>query len=99
MRSVSDTDSLVEKLIIWRNNFYSHRSVEHALDAKAFAKKYPVSIPEVDALLANGIAIVNRYSNLFIATHHSTDIVGRDDYKWLLKAAREALRGEARGEF
>lgn len=91
MRSVSDTDPLVKKLIIWRNNFYAHRSSAHALDAEAFASKYAISIPDIEALLANGVAIVNRYSDLFIATHHSTNIVGREDYRWLLNAARAAL--------
>lgn len=99
IRSVSDTDPLVKKLVIWRNNFYSHRSPAHALDPEAFAKQYPLTIPDIEALLANGVAIINRYSDLFIATHHSSNIVGRDDYKWLLKAARETLQArEARIE-
>ena len=92
---MSDADPLVKKLIILRNNIYAHRSSAHALDAEAFARKYAISIPDIEALLANGVAIVNRYSDLFIATHHSTNIVGRDDYKWLLRAARG--RGGRRG--
>jgi hypothetical protein len=78
-------------LSIWRNNFYAHRSRDHAIDAEAFVKKYPLSMSEIQRLLANGVEIVNRYSNLFIATHHSTNIVGRDDYLQLLKAVRQGL--------
>jgi hypothetical protein len=91
VKSVSNSNPLVRKLTIWRSNFYAHRSREHALAAGEFAKKYPLLIADVEALLANGVAIVNRYSDLFIATHHSTDKVGRDDYRWLLKAARQTL--------
>jgi hypothetical protein len=89
--SVSNSDPLVKKLTIWRNNFLAHRNPKHALDAKAFVGKYPLLISEIGTLLANGVAIVNRYSSLFVATSHSTGIVGRDDYLWLLKAARKDL--------
>ena len=89
--SVSNSDPLVKKLTIWRNNFFAHRSTKQALDAKRLVGRYPLLISEIGTLLATGVAIVNRYSSLFVATSHSTGIVGRDDYKWLLKAARESL--------
>jgi hypothetical protein len=92
-------DPLVKKIVIQRNNLYAHLSSAHALDAKAFAEKYPISLPDIEALLANGITIVNRYSDLFIATRHSTNIVGRDDYRRVLEAVREAIAAhEARIE-
>ena len=80
---MSNSDPLVRKLAIWRNNFYAHRSSDHALDAEAFARKYPRSSPDIEALLANGVAIVNRYSVLFMATSRS-NMAGRDDCQSIL---------------
>lgn len=91
IESVSDNDPLVKKLTIWRNNFYSHRSPGHALAPGALVKDYPLTLSDVSSLLRNGMEIMNRYSNLFSATLYSTDIVGRSDYKSLLKAVQEAL--------
>ena len=88
---MSSSAPIVGKLLKWRNNFYAHRSSDHALNAKEFPNKYPLLTTDIEALLANGLKIINRYSVLFIATSHSTNIVGRTDYKWLLKAAQEAL--------
>jgi hypothetical protein len=92
--SVSASDPLVAKLIIWRNNFYAHRSPTQALAPETFATKYPLSTEDVEQLLSNGLDIVNRYSDLFIATQHSTKLVGQDDYLWLLKAVRESIDAE-----
>ncbi len=93
IESVGHSNPLVKNLTIWRNNFYAHRSVAHVLDAGTFAN-YPVPIADVEALLENGLAILNRYSNMFSATLFSTMIVGRDDYLHLLKSVRESLDAE-----
>jgi hypothetical protein len=97
LESVSNTNPFVKKLTIWRNNYYAHRSPTSALDPKGFSRQNPLQFPEIEALLTNGVAIVNRYSHLFSATVHSTGIVGRDDYKSLLKSVRRDLEAyEAR---
>lgn len=91
IESVSGNNPLVKKLTIWRNNFYSHRSREHALTPGALAKDYPLTLSDISTLLRNGMEVVNRYSNLFNATSYSTNIVGRSDYMSVLKAVREGL--------
>jgi AbiU2 len=91
IESVSASNPLVKKLTIWRNNFYAHCSKAHALDAETFVRDYPLSIADVQTLLENGLRILNRYSDLFVATIHSTNMIGRDDYLSLLKALREGL--------
>jgi hypothetical protein len=53
-----------------------------------------LQFPEINALLANGVAIVNRYSHLFNATVHSTGIVGRNDFMSLLKSVRRDLEAQ-----
>jgi hypothetical protein len=89
--SVSNSNPLVKKLTIWRNNFYGHRSSYHALDSDSLERQWPLSVTDIEQLLANGVTVVNRYSILFLAEAHSTNMVGRDDYLSLLKAVRESL--------
>lgn len=89
--SVSSSDPLVNKLTIWRNNFYAHRSPAQILDAEVFARTYPLPLEDIEGLLNNGITIVNRYSDLFVATRHLPSMVGQNDYSWLLKVAKEEL--------
>jgi hypothetical protein len=97
IESVSNSFPLVKKLTIWRNNYVAHRSPSLALDREAFGKKHLLLITEIGELLANGVTIVNRYSDLFIAAHHAAGIVGQDDYLDVLKAVRESLEAyEAR---
>jgi predicted neutral ceramidase superfamily lipid hydrolase len=47
---------------------------------------------DVERLLVEGIKVLNRYSTLFHATTHSTDIVGRDDFRSVLEAVRDHLQ-------
>src|SRR6266849_2753023 len=91
LESVSNTNPLVKNLTIWRNNYYAHHSRTLALNPPSFARENPLQFSEIEALLTNGVTIVNHYSHLFIATVHSTSIVGRDDYMSLLRSVRRAL--------
>ena len=94
LESVSNGNPQVKRLTIWRNNYYAHRSRTSALDPAAFARENPLQFPEIEALLSNGVTIVNRYSHLFIAAVHSTGIVGRDDYMSVLKSVRKDLEAQ-----
>lgn len=97
IRSVSPTNPLVKKLLKWRNNFYAHRNVDHALNPHGFASSTPLTVQDIGTLLANGVRIINRYNGLFSATSTSTNIVGRNDYVNLLQSVRESLNArEAR---
>lgn len=85
---------MVQKLGVWRDNYIAHHSSVRALDPEAFQSKNPLSLEEVSALLDRGLEIVNRYSYLFIATTHSTQMVGADDFPNLLKAVRADLESD-----
>jgi hypothetical protein len=90
---------LVKKLNEWRNKVYSHLSLEVVLNPKEFNTNSPLSFAEIETLLKNGLTILNRYSGLFAANFYSTMMIGRDDYLYVLKAVKEALRAyEARIE-
>jgi len=47
-------------------------------------------------LLTDGIAILNRYTSLFGATTHSTQIVGHDDFMFVLGCLRSDLETRRR---
>jgi hypothetical protein len=92
LESVSNTDPLVKKLTIWRHNFLAHRSRTSALNPKAFAENNPILFSEIEALIGNGLRIVNYYSDLFSATHHTS--LEAKDYKYLLNAVRRDLNAQ-----
>jgi hypothetical protein len=81
---------LVKKLSDWRNNVYSHLSLNVALNPKEFNANSPLSFAEIESLLDAALMILNRYSGLFAANYYSTTMIGGDDYLWLLKTAKEA---------
>jgi len=95
LQSVNATDPLVKKLTIWRNNYFAHRSRSSALDPKGFNNQNLILFSEIEALIANGLRIVNGYSSLFGATVHTSLPI--KDYKYLLNAVRRDLEArEAR---
>jgi hypothetical protein len=92
---VSTADPLVKKLTIWRNNYIAHRSRSSALDPKGFTKQNLILFSEIEALIDNGLRIVNHYSSLFSAAVHTSLPI--KDYKYLLDAVRRDLEArEAR---
>lgn len=94
LEAVSSADPLVKKLTIWRHNYVAHRSRTSALNLKAFNEKNPILFSEIEALISNGLRIVNHYSGLFSATYHTS--IEAKDYKRLLDAVRRDL--EAQGK-
>jgi hypothetical protein len=52
----------------------------------------PLSIEEFEALLGHALRIFNKYSSLYRASTHSSNLIGRDDYKNLLKFAELGLQ-------
>ncbi len=53
----------------------------------------PLGIPveDLEALLNRAHEIVNRYSSLFAASSYSRQIVGHDDYRFVIKSVKEAV--------
>ena len=91
LRFVSDDNSLVKNLTVWRNNFFAHRSTNHVIKKGDLSGNYPLTISDVESLLVEGMRILNRYSSLFRASTYSTNIIGRDDYRFVLESVRANL--------
>jgi hypothetical protein len=85
------TNPVVDRLIAIRHNYYSHRNAKDVVADRAVSEKYPHMRDEVGDLLKIGLGIVNLYSNLFDANIWSSGIIGKDDYHYVLRAAREQL--------
>src|SRR5712692_9894880 len=90
LESVSKANPLVNKLTIWRHNYFAHRSRTSALDPRAFSSQNQILFSEIEALIANGLRIVNHYSDLFSAAVHTSLPV--KDYKHILDALRRDLK-------
>lgn len=90
--SVSDTDPRVKALVFWRNNFFAHRSAKHVAEKRNLADHYTFETSDVDLLLQNAMRILNRYSVLFRASSYSTQIVGHDDYRYVLRTITDAVK-------
>jgi len=88
---VSDANPLVKKLVKWRNNIFAHRHAKDVVAQKNFADCYPLSKNDVSELLKRGESILNRYSSLFRASSYSTQIVGHDDYLYVLKTVKAKI--------
>ena len=81
----------LKKLVIWRDKHFAHRDPSPVRNPKELTDRYPLLYTEIDELLKQGLRIVNEYSSLFVATTHSSGVVGKDDYMSILKAVRESL--------
>jgi len=92
LESVSAADPLVNKLTIWRHNYFAHRSRNSALNPKAFTRENPFPLSEIETLIRNGLRIMNHYSDLFSATHHISHQT--KDYKNILDALRRDLEAK-----
>lgn len=88
---VSLDNPLVKKLTVWRDKHIAHRDPSPVLNPEELTVRYPLLFTDIDKLLRGGLRIVNEYSSLFIATTHSSGVVGKDDYLTILKAVRESV--------
>lgn len=86
-----NTNPLVKALVFWRNNSFAHRSAKHVMTNKSLADHYTFDMESVDELLKEAMRILNRYSILFQASSYSTQIIGHDDYRHVLKSIRNTL--------
>lgn len=89
---VSSTNHIVQKLVIWRNNIFVHRKATNVVNQRNIADDYPLSKNDVSGLLDRAESILNRYSSLFRASSYSTQIVGHDDYLYVLKTIKTKIQ-------
>jgi len=82
---------LVGILMGMRHNFYSHRNSSDLINNRSARDKYPLNNEDVGKLILDGLNIANRYGVLFNAVSYTGQIVGHDDFKFLLERVREWL--------
>jgi HEPN superfamily AbiU2-like protein len=85
-------NAVVDRLINVRHNFYSHRNAKDVVAGQVVGEKYSLTRDDVHELLRGGMRIANHYSVAFSAQSYSTQMVGHDDYIWVLKAVRARLK-------
>ena len=87
------TDPDVKILVRHRNNIGAHRSAKPVVTGAA-PEGIPVDV--LERLLNRGHDILNRYSNLFAASTYSRQMMGHDDYRYVVNSVAEAIERETR---
>ena len=85
---VSNKNPLVRKLLIWRGNLLAHRNAGNVVNDRNLVAEYPFSLKDMSDLLGRATMIINHYNNLFRAVTFSPQIVGHDDYMYVLACMR-----------
>lgn len=92
----SPSDSLVKKLMDYRGDFFAHKNTDIAIGNKLIQAEQLPSDEDISALLERAITIFNRYSYLFQAETYSTNVIGRDDYKYIFSCVNSAVEKSRR---
>jgi HEPN superfamily AbiU2-like protein len=85
---VSNKNPLVQKLLIWRGNILAHRNAGNVIKDRNLVAEYPFSLKDMSDLLGRGTMILNHYNGLFRAVTFSPQMVGHDDYIYVLACMR-----------
>ena len=88
----SSTNDLVKTLLIHRGNRVAHRNASDVIKDKKIGDKYPLTYGDVETLLKRATTILNRYSNLFSANTYSTQMIGHDDFNYIIKCVEEKVQ-------
>ena len=95
-KSVAASDSIVSKLVSFRNKYLAHRDLSTVL-SRAVPSQGQLTWADVDTLIERATTIINRYSSLFRAAVIHDKVYRHDDYKFLLKMIRTYLRNPSQG--
>ena len=88
----TDSDLRVRSLILHRGNVLAHRNAKTVASGRNPAEQFGMMVEDFEVLLDRAHDIVNRYSNLFIATTYSRQMLGHDDYQYIVSCVDEAAR-------
>jgi len=94
LEAVGKDDETVSKLVQLRNTFYAHLDAKNVAKQLKLEEKLPLPSKEIDALIDRAVCCVNRYGHLCFGHTWSIDMVGRDDYRHLLKCVRAAISAD-----
>lgn len=91
-------DPKVRKLRKWRHNFIAHQNVGLVLDGRdAFLKEFPVDFDEIQMLIDEAFAILERWKFCYRSDREKYGIKierlvsGKDDYLFVLESLRLGL--------
>jgi hypothetical protein len=93
----SATDPKVQALIQYRNNIGSHRNARIIVAGRSLSKEFALLVADIEVLMDRAHHIVNRYSDLFAAATYSRQIVGHDDYRFLLTCVEKEIERSRSG--
>jgi hypothetical protein len=85
------SNAIVNRFIDLRHNFYVHRNARDVVEDINVGETRPLLRDEVGVLLTNALQIMNRYSQLYDMNLWSPQMLGRDDFNYVLRASRERL--------
>ncbi len=91
---VIPSDPLVKTLVALRGNLYAHRNAKNVAQELKIEEQFPLTYAEFETLINRAVDIANRYSALFRRSHWSTQMIGHDDYRQVLRAIRERVDRE-----
>lgn len=88
---VTKLNPAVKRLIAWRSNIFVHRNARNLAEEKPLALENMPRYEDLESLLKDGMKIINRYAGHFRNTEYSTQLVGGDDFRFVLECIRESL--------
>jgi hypothetical protein len=88
-KKVDRHDPLVKKLLWQRDNIYAHRKLKNVQKGTICPESYTLSGDELPRLLRRAKWIINRYGQIYLRNTWSMDIVGHDDYLYVLRALKK----------
>lgn len=87
---VEEIGALVDKLGKYRNNYFAHLNWETVI--RGSGSGLILRMSEVEELYDHAITFVNELSSLFLRSRTHMELLGLDDFRWLLD---NAARGNA----
>ncbi len=92
IRLCSPEDPLVKTLIYHRHIQVAHTDAYHIITKRNPYEAFPLPIADFEKLLCRATEILNRYSSLFRATTYSMQIIGQDDFQFIIKYVEEKVQ-------
>jgi hypothetical protein len=86
----SVSDPRVKALVQHRGNIGAHRNARTTAAGRPASEEFAISVEDLEVLLDRAHEIVNRYSSLFEANTYSRQMIGHDDYRYIIASVKEA---------
>lgn len=90
IRSVSEADSLVEKLHNIRNKRVAHRD-GNMVRLATMSSLAGLTVAEIDTLIDRANGLVSKYGLMYRASYVAPWIIGNEDYTYLLRLLKQSI--------